>query len=42
MKKVMLSLVLIAFAFTTSVGYAEKSQPVKEQPDLFAISSNHP
>ncbi|RKS00429.1 hypothetical protein [Flavobacterium sp. 102] len=42
MKRLQLSLVLIAFAFTTSIGYAEKSTPVKEQPQLFSISSNAP
>lgn len=42
MKKVLLTFALIAFAFTTSVGYAENTHPVKDKADLFVVSSNHP
>jgi len=42
MKKVFLSVVLIAFAFTTTIGYAEVSQAKKEIPNLYSISSNAP
>lgn len=42
MKKVFLIIAMIGFAFTTSVGYAEITQPVKQLADKYVVASNHP
>lgn len=42
MKKVFLSIVLVASLFTMSVGFTQKEVPTKQTEKLFVVSTNLP